>query len=406
MKVLQVSQNLFVRGGSDRMFLDTCSLLERHGHEVIPFVARHPENAASPWDDYFPEAADFQRPGLADLWRYIYSRPAAKAMRRVVRAHRPDVAHLHIYYGKLTASILPVLKAEGVPVVQTMHEYRQISPNFTLVHNDRIDESCCGLGSAWLAVAKRFNRGSFTRSALAALEWYVSRGVGSQRLIDRFIAISDFQKQKVAEHGVPEAKLCRVYNFVEPGPEPTGPGGDGGYFLYFGRIERVKGLFTLADAAADRPQLRVKIVGDGDAKPELARYLEREKIDNVELVGFTGGAELLSLIRGSVATVLPAEWYEPFGLTVMESFAQHRPVVGSRMGALPELIDDGRDGLIVEPGNAEALGRAMQELARYPGRAEAMGRVGRAKLLDRFTPDAHYEALMRVYREAGAQWGG
>ncbi len=404
MKVLQVSQNLFVRGGSDRMFLDTCALLERHGHTVIPFVAKHPDNPPSDFADNFPPAADFDKPGPIDLLRYIYSRPAAKAIRQVIRKHRPDVAHLHIYYGKLTASIIRVLKAEGVPVVHTLHEYRQVSPNYTLVHNDAIDESCCGL-SAWRAAAKRFNRGSFSRSALATLEWYVSRALGNQRLIDRFIAISDFQKQLMARHGVPSEKITRVHNFVEPCDEPTGPTGQGddagAYFLYFGRIERIKGVFTLADAASKCPAINVKIVGEGDAKAELAEYIKQHDIPNVELLGFTAGDALKTLIRESTATVLPAQWYEPFGLTVLESFAQCRPVIVSRMGALPELIDDCRDGLIVTPGSADDLASAMQVLADDPERAHAMGRAGREKLMQRFTPEAHYEQLMRVYQEAG-----
>lgn len=409
MKVLQVSQNLFIKGGSDRMFLDTCALLEAHGHTVIPFVAQHPDNPASAWSDYFPPAADFDHPSLSDLTRYVYSRPAAKAMRKLIREHKPDVAHLHIYYGKLTASILPVLKAEGVPVVHTMHEYRQISPNYTLTHNDQIDEDGCGM-NAWRAAAKRFNRGSLARSALATLEWYVSRLIGSQRKIDRFIAISDFQKQKMAQHGVPEDKITRVYNFVtmDATPEPTAPRvpNTPPYFLYFGRIEHIKGVFTLAKAAANLPDVTIKIVGDGVAQPELAEYVRDHKLGNVELIGFTEGEELKQLIRDSLATILPAEWYEPFGLTVLESFAHRRPVIASRMGALPELIDDGTDGLLFEPGNESDLRDKIQQLTSDPARANAMGQAGHTKRLEHFDPETHYQNLIRVYEQAGATCHG
>ncbi|GAB4191187.1 MAG: glycosyltransferase family 4 protein [Phycisphaeraceae bacterium] len=408
MRVLQVSQNLFVRGGSDRMFLDTCALLKRHGHEVIPFVAQHPDNPPSKFEKYFPVAADFVNPGLPDLLRYIYSRPAAKALRQLIADFRPDVAHLHIYYGKLTASILPVLKSAGVPIVHTMHEYRQICPNYTLVHDDRIDEACCGL-NAWRAVVRRFNRNSFSRSALAVTEWYVSRLIGSQRLIDRFIAISDFQKQKMIEHGVPAARVRRVYNFVEPA-DPSRPEEDDSssppYVLYFGRIERIKGVFTLAEAAAGLERVRIRIVGHGEAVEPLRAFLRRRAIRNVELIDFLEGDALRKMVRGSLATVLPAQWYEPFGLTVLESFSQQRPVIASRIGALPELIDDGADGLLVDPGDASQLREAIQSLADDPSRAEAMGTAGRTKLLQRFTPEAHYPELMRVYEEAGARCSG
>ncbi len=405
MKVLQVSQNLFVKGGSDRMFLDTCALLEQHGHTVIPLVAQHPDNPPSPWDRYFPPAADFDHPGPGDLLRYVYSRPAATAIRRLLREQKPDVAHLHIYYGKLTASILPILKSQGVPIVHTMHEYRQINPNYTLTHNDQIDEDCCGT-QAWRAAARRFNRGSFTRSALAAFEWYFSRMIGSQRSIDRFIAISDFQKRKMAEHGVPEDKISRVYNFVEPSEAPGGKTGAGGYLLYFGRIERIKGVLTLAEAAAGLPEITVKIVGEGDAKTELAEMIRDRGITNIELIGFTQGDDLKRLIRDSLATVLPAEWYEPFGLTVLESFAQGRPVIASRIGALPELIDESKDGLLFEPGDAVGLRQQIEALHKDPDLADVMGQTGRAKLVERFGPETHYQELMRVYQEAGVSWAG
>jgi len=409
MKVLQVSQNLFIRGGSDRMFLDTCALLESHGHGVIRFVAKHPDNPESPWSDYFPDAADFDKPGFTDLARYIYSRSAARALQRLIRDHKPDVAHIHIYYGKLTASILPVLKAAGIPIVHTMHEYRQVSPNYTLTHNDRIDEACCGM-NAWRAAARRFNRGSFSRSALATFEWYVSRLVGSQRKIDRFIAISDFQKRKMAEHGVPEDKISRVYNFVDPGHEPvpaeTRSASGPHTLLYFGRIEKVKGIFTLANAAKRLPDTRFRLVGEGDAKNELAEYVRTHNLANVELVGFTSGDELNNHIRNSLATILPAEWYEPFGLTVLESFAQQRPVIASRIGALPELIDEGADGLLFEPGNDADLCEKIQQLIDDPTRADAMGKAGRNKLIQQFDCETHYQNLMRVYEQAGAACNG
>jgi glycosyltransferase involved in cell wall biosynthesis len=409
MKILQVSQNLFVKGGSDRMFLDTCALLKQHGHTVIPFVAKHPDNTPSQWETYFPPAANFDHPGPSDLIRYVYSRPAANALRRLIREHKPDIAHLHITYGKLTASILPMLKAQGIPIVHTMHEYRQISPNYTLTHNDQIDEACCGI-NAWRAAARRFNRGSLSRSTLATFEWYVSRIIGSQRKIDRFIAISDFQKRKMAQHGVPNEKITRVYNFVEldEAQATNTPSGGSRYLLYFGRIEKIKGIFTLAQAAAGLSGLpggsdvTVKIVGDGGAKPELAEMLRDRGINNVELIGFTQGDDLKQLIRNSLATVLPAQWYEPFGLTVLESFAQSRPVIASRIGALPELIDDRNDGLLFEPGNACELRDKIKQLTDNPARADAMGKSGRAKLIEKFGPQTHYQNLMHVYQQAGA----
>jgi glycosyltransferase involved in cell wall biosynthesis len=161
-------------------------------------------------------------------------------------------------------------------------------------------------------------------------------------------------------------------------------------------------VFTLAHAAAAAPEVHVKFVGAGDARADLASFLNQKRIQNVELIPFTQGDALRGLIRNSIATVLPAEWYEPFGLAVLESFAQERPVIASRIGALPELVEHGVDGLLIEPGDDMGLRQAMLALANNHVKAGAMGRAGRVKLLDRFTPAAHYRELMRVYEEVTA----
>lgn len=398
--VLNVSQNYYVRGGSDRYFFVLAELLERHGHRVIPFSTRQAKNLPTPWDRYFPPGVDFEHPGVKGVMRFIYSRPAARAMERLLSEHRPDVAHLHIYYGQLTASILAPLRAAGVPIVQTLHDFKLVCPVYSLLSHGEICEACQG-HQFWRATTRRCNRGSLARSALSSVETYVSHRFGAVSAIDRFIAVSNFQRDKFIELGVPAQKVTTVHNFADTGeiaPEST----PGDYLLYFGRIERLKGIMTLAEAARRAPHLPLVIAGRGEAQDELAAFVAEHRLSNVQLVGFQQGADLERLIRGSIATLCPSEGYDNCPMAILESYSYARPVIGTKMGGIPELIVDGQDGYVVPPRDADALADRLDALYRDRRRAVEMGQAGRAKVEQEFNSEIHYQRVAEVYRQAAA----
>ena len=142
--ILKVSQNYYVRGGSDRYFFTLAELLKNHGHRVIPFAPTNPENQPSEWEQYFPRCADFEQPGIGDLFSFLYSRDAAKSMQRLLNDAEIDLAHFHIYYGKLTASILGGLKDADIPLIQTLHDFKLTCPVHSHTSNDEICEACAG----------------------------------------------------------------------------------------------------------------------------------------------------------------------------------------------------------------------------------------------------------------------
>lgn len=384
-----------MRGGSDRVFFETNRLLQEHGHTVIPFAAQDARNEPNEWQAYFPFAANFERPRPVDLARYVYSFSAAQKMRQLIRDQRPDIAHLHIYYGKLTASILEPLKQAGIPIVQTLHEYKLICPVYTLISNGQICEACQGR-HFWKALPRRCNRGSLARTSLSVLESYVSRALGAQHKVDHFIAVSEFVKNKMVAHGIPDSKITVVHNFTKDNGAPTySPPGI--YFLYFGRIEKIKGVFTLVEAFAPLKHLNLKIAGDGNDFAELKKTIEAKGLSHIELLEFQFGEALDTLIRNSIAVIIPSECYETFGLTVIESFARSRTVIASEIGALPELITEGEDGFLVSPNDAESLREKILWLAQHPADALRMGEAGRQKALTRFNPQRYLDELMRVY---------
>ena len=396
--ILSGSQNYYIRGGSDRVYFETMALLSDHGHQVIPFAGQDPRNEPSQWSQYFPETADFDNPGSADLSRYVYSRPAAQQIRRLIDQSHPDIAHLHIYYGKLTGSILAPLRDAGIPIIQSLHEYKLICPVYTLLSNGKICAACQGK-HFWRALPRRCNRNSLPRTALSVTESYVSRLLGSVSAIDHFVAVSDFLRSMMIQYGVPPHKISTIYNFVN-WQNITSSHAVGRHYLYVGRLERIKGIFTLLEAAASLPSVPLLYVGDGSAREELEQEIARRQLDHIHVIGFLKDKELECIVAEALCVILPSEWYETFGLTIIEAFSAGRPAIGSRIGGIPEVIDDGKDGLLFEPGNVDDLRDKMLWMARHPSETVEMGAAGRKKVEERFGADIYYEKLMQIYQQA------
>ena len=395
--ILNVSQNHYIRGGSDRYFFTLAEMLKKHGHRVIPFTAASDENEPSEWERYFPRGADFEEPGVGDLLRFLYSRDAVKSIQRLLNDTKIDLAHFHIYYGKLTASILGVLKEAGIPLIQTLHEYKLTCPVYSHLSNDEICEACAGK-HFWRALPKRCNRGSLARTALSVTESYVSKMLGAVKKFDHFISVSHFLREKMISHGIPENKISTVHNFVDVS-DITPNFSVGEYVLYFGRVHRSKGILTLIAAAAPLKQVPLYIVGDGEAMPEVQQIIEQNGCDHIRLLGFKQGDELRELILNSICTVLPSEWYENCPMSVLESYAYGKPVIGAAIGGIPELIVDGVDGFLVPSGGQEALRAQLIWMSEHKNEAVEMGRVGRRKMETEFDADIHYEKIMEVYRQ-------
>ena len=395
--LLNAGQNYRITGGSDRYQFQLSELLSRHGHKVIPFAGEHPDNLPSEWDGYFPPAPDFEHPGLLDLVNYVYSRPAKRAMSRLLEKISIDIAHLHIYYGKLTSSILQPLREKGIPIVQTTHEFKLSCPVYTLSCHGELCEKCVG-GHYYHALLQRCNRGSFLRSGLSALESYVSAKNGAIDGIDHFIAVSEFMREKLVSHGLSPNRITAIHNYIDVSGIEVAEN-EGSYLLYFGRFEANKGIMTLLKAAAMHREVDLVLVGAGGLEPVMRDYVAQEKLDNVTIRGFMDQASLYEVIKGAVCSIIPSEWYETFGLTSIESFAKGRPVIASRIGGIPEVVEDKADGFLFEPGNAHELGEYMKWMWENRGAAVTMGKKGRQNVERKFNPEDHYRKLMDVYRK-------
>lgn len=397
MNILNVSQNYYVVGGSDRYFFDLSNLLEQKGHRVIPFAGQSPKNLPSEWSEYFPDCSDFENPGIADALQYIYNPDAKRQLSRLLDNEKVDIAHLHIYYGKLTGSILGEFTKRNIPIVQTLHEYKPVCPIYTCYRNAKPCTECSG-GKFYNALKNRCNRRSLARSALTMTEAYTTDLLGARSKINKYIAISEFVRHRVSSMGVSAQRIQTIHNFVTNDKFcPKQEKGD--YFVFAGRIEPLKGIYTLLKAAAKLENIHFKIAGHGSDSERVKELVKTEQLENVEILGFLPNEKLKELIAKAKACIVPSEWDEPFGLSVIESFAAGTTVIASDSGGIPEIITHEKDGLIFEAGNSEELAKKIQILAENPGLVETLSLAALETAHLSFSEDFFYEQLIALYDE-------
>jgi len=393
MRILQVNNYGYMRGGSERYFFDICDMLEKNGHTVTSFSAGVDINQHVS-ESITIEEKSLYGPTLKVAKRYIFDKRNQNLLREYLQKHTVDLAHLHIYYGQITTSILQVLKEFKIPIIQTLHEYKLVCPNAIMYCKQSVCESCTK--NKLFALKNRCNKNSFTRSLAIAMESKFSEWMGSISSIDHFISISDFQKNKLAEYGIPKYKMTTVHNFSKD-PSNASQNSSEDYFLFYGRIERLKGIFTLIEASAEVPEIPLVVAGIGKGVSEIKSIIKEKNLNHISMVGFQNGKDLSELIKGSICTVLPSEWHEPFGLTITESFAFGKPVICSKMGGMIELVDHKKDGLFFDPMSSVDLKDKLKWMRDNRMKAREMGNNGRLKYEKKFSEEIHYNNIIDVY---------
>jgi len=402
MKVLLVNKFLYPRGGDAISTISTGRLLTQRGHEVIFWGMEHPCNPAYSTQDYFVSHVDLEGPaGIYDrvktAARILYSLEARRKFDRLIRDHKPDIVHLNNFAHQISPSILPVLKKHRIPSIMTMRDYKLVCPTYLLLRDGRPCEECA-YGRYYRCLFNRCTQGSRIRSLLNTMEMYLHhRLLHIYDQIDVIVATSRFLEEKCREMGL-NRRFFRLPNFVDVEdyrPEFTPRAGP---VIYFGRLSREKGIFTLMKSM-EGLGVGLKVVGEGPLRTELEAWATATR-GSIEFLGRLEGEELHREIRESAVAVIPSEWYEAFGRTVIEAYALGKPVIGSRIGGIPELIKEGETGLTFNPGDIVDLRKKLTELLSDPSACVAMGRAGRTLVENNFSSEVYYQGLMSAYRQA------
>ncbi len=341
----------------------------------------------------------FSWQGIKTLKEIIYSKTAKTALAHMLETIRPDIAHAHNIYGRLTTSVLDLLNDAGIPVVLTLHDYKLICPSYKLMHHGKICEDCKP-GRYRMAVVNRCHKDSYMASAAYAAESYFNKWRNKyQKNVRFFISPSRFLRDKLIEFGYPGESVRHIPNFVAP-PALEPEYVPGKYFLYFGRLSGEKGVGSLLRAFLELPgpELKLKIVGDGPLRTELQALAGTDP--RVSFEGYLSGKRLHDAIRGARAVVVPSEWYENAPLSILEAMALGKPILGARIGGIPEMIEEGENGSLFGSGNTADLKDKLQSLQDCPeSEITRMGRASRERVERDFTAERHMERLLALYQE-------
>ena len=315
-------------------------------------------------------------------------------MHRLIEKDRPDVVHVHSVYPMFSPSVLVACKRKNVPVVMTVHSHNLTCPTWYHLYKGRVCEDCVG-GHEYRCVLKNC-RNNILESSAYALRSSVARKF---RLFHDNVAVlivlTPFAKAKLMQAGFREDQITVVPNpasLREPATDPSA----GKYVAFAGRLSPEKGVDTLLAAAAQMPDIPFKVAGDGPAFSEM----KAKAPHNVKFVGKLGPDELSEFYNRSRMVVVPSVWFEQFPMVVLEAMGRALPVIGSRIGGLPEIIEEGLTGSLFEPGDGDDLARQVRFLWDDPQLCRRMGIAGRQKAIQKYTEDAYFHNLMAVYQGA------
>jgi glycosyltransferase involved in cell wall biosynthesis len=382
MKICLVHNEYGTFSGEEAVVASQVKLLEEHGHQVCRFTR---------------SSVEIERMMLGQLRAFcsgIYNPFSARAFRRFLVDQRPDLVHIHNLYPLISPAVLHVCKEFSLPVVMTLHNYRLICPNGLFMVGGKICEKCRGGKEYWCIFRKC--EGSLLKSLGYALRNFAAR-VRKDYLhnVHVFAALTYFQRQKLVSEGYPAERVMVMPNMSQPAGE-TGTEDLGNYIGYVGRVSPEKGVDTLLEAADKHPQIPFQVAGGYDKYPELIARAS----GNFHFLGHLARNSVDNFIAQSRIIVMCSICYEGFPAVLVEAMLRGRPVIASRLGGIPEVVDEGVTGLLFEAGNAVDLAAKIQYLWAHPDLCRQMGEAGRKKALLEYTPDTYYRRLMDVYRQA------
>jgi len=371
-------------GGEDQCVAAEVAMLKSHGHQVTQYCLSN--NAID----------GMGRLELAS--RTIWSRPAFRELRQMFRTHRPQIAHFHNTLPLISPAAYYAARAENVRVVQTLHNFRLCCANALLFRDGKVCEDCLGRALAWHGIVHKCYRGSRAASSAIATMILAHRMLGTWRnAVDVYIALSEFSRRKLVEGGLHADQIAVKSNFAYPDP---GPGaGKGGFAIYVGRLSAEKGVETLLAAwrnLGNGPLL--KIVGDGP----MGVAVQEAAAHNATVQWLRGVSHetVYELVGEAAFLVLPSQCYENSPRVVIEAFARGTPVIVSGLGAMAEIVDDGRTGLHFKPGDPEDLAGKVRSILADPAKLQRMRQAARQIFDQNFTADANHAILMAIYERA------
>lgn len=379
------------RGGEDTVFEAEARLLEERGHRVIRYAVHN--------DD----VSRYSSLQLARLT--VWNPDSYKELKAMFLREKPDVVHCHNTLPLISPSAYFAANDTGIPVVQTLHNYRLLCPNALFFREGRVCEDCLGKTFALPAIRHKCYRGSLPASAVVAGTTALHHWWGTwDKRIQTYIALTEFARAKFIEGGLPAEKIVVKPNFVELDAGFVSAEKTETYALYVGRLSEEKGIMAVLEAwrvlqkRGDTTPLH--IIGDGPLEEAAQTFTHTHQLSLVKFLGRKLFSEALEAMKTARMVVFPSLLYETFGKTMIEAFSGGTPVIASQLGALQEVVEHGRTGLHIPVGNVEALANAVETINRLPSEQYAAMRLAARKEYERrYTAEANMQALEQIYAQ-------
>lgn len=413
MKIVLVNYRYFISGGPERYYFNVKELLEQKGHDVIPFSIKGSRNfPAGDYEKYFLDIVDDEvyfaknkkksiRVIMKSFSRMFYSLEARRKFGQLLDDTQPDVVYIMQFHNKMSPSIIDAAKTRDIPVVHRISDFQYMCPN-ALFYNERtgVCEDCLK-GMRLSCIRKKCVLNSPVYSAIKmAAKWFHDI-TGVARMIDAFVVPSAFTVKKLEEYGIPQRKMHHIptfFNLKDTNPEVEYRP----FVLYIGRIEKQKGLMTLVKAF-ESTDYELKIIGfsnDG-YEDELKAYLQKKQ-HHIEFLGRMTFDEMVPYLKSCRCTVVPSEWYDNFPNVILESFANKKAVIATDFGSLPELVHYGMTGLTFKYADVRDLQVKVDYMLQHPDEAQAMGEKAFLAIVEKYSPERHYQQLRTLFESTTA----
>lgn len=406
MRVLSIDQNYRIIGGKERYAIEFAKILTDNHNTVVPFSVADNRNLPSDFSAYFAPPLDVDSPYIsrriiAGIAR-AYSIQARRSLRQLLNQASIDVAHIHTLF-HLSSSVVHELRKHNKPIVWTLHDYKLICP-VAILFVDGSPCVRCKRHRYYETVLHKCSHQQLTSSIACALDSYTTYLLQVTEFVYRFIAPSQFIRDKFVEFGWDARKLVHIPHFAPINQWDYVPPQSKGPIVFIGRLYEQKGVHVLLHALAKLnlpSNQQVIIAGDGPELPHL-QLLARELglSDLVQFTGYISYNTIRLLIERSYCYVVPSIWYEVFGLSILEAYAVGRPVIASAIGGIPEIVTDGAEGKLCHPNDVDSLTEQLDWMLSNPHRAAEMGQAARARAKNDFSPNRHYDSIMSLYHDA------
>ena len=396
MKILMVNKYHYLKGGSEKYYFELAKLLKEKGHEIAFFSMKDQKNIKTDCKEYFVEAIDLNNGSKLKAIDVIYSRANEKKIEEALNDFKPDIVHLNNFQRQLSAAIINPIKKRNIPIVFTAHDMQAICPASAMLYKGKICEDCIEKGYI-CCIKKSCIKDSKLKSLLGVIESNYYRKNKIYKKIDYIITPSEFIKKQLIKGKLEYNKIETIHNFVIS-KERIEKNEDDGYAFFFGRLSEEKGILNLIKAIKNIENGKLLIAGDGPERKNIDNYIEENKLqDKIQLLGYLNQEQIRNYIRKSKFIVVPSIWYENCPYSILETMEIGKPIIGSKIGGIPELIENNKNGFLYKYDDIDELERCMKKLFEDKELVDIQSEKSRELFEHNYSEEIYYNKIIEIY---------